>query len=299
MDNAGYIDAVRRFGEPQIYFQGNYHHPDHPEIFVSSNIPRDGEKFGVAGTGRYWHTDCSFFDEPLPLTFIRPKVIPKTYRATYYIDMARIWRELPDHLKEIVDGTHCWHEAKWRYKVQHCDIDKSISEILDEFSKEAPGAHHPTVIDHPVTRERILYISEGFTSAIEELNFHDSIDTLKVINEFVFREDHVHTHTWEEGDIIVWDNRLLVHKASANLTGEPSVSYRIGCYDGHPFYSTVNDPPRGHESRQHSRPLRRPWGSGVSTGLPQSLIPAFTASKKKRRGPVPTGLPEIIKRMYG
>ncbi len=60
LDENSYIAFTRKVGTPQIYFQSNYHHPDHPEIFVSSNIKESGRKVGVARTGNYWHTDCSF-----------------------------------------------------------------------------------------------------------------------------------------------------------------------------------------------------------------------------------------------
>ncbi|GAB1537786.1 hypothetical protein NUACC21_04400 [Scytonema sp. NUACC21] len=48
-----YLKFARKIGTPQIYPQENYHHPDYPEIFVSSNVTKDGKKFGVKGTGRY------------------------------------------------------------------------------------------------------------------------------------------------------------------------------------------------------------------------------------------------------
>src|SRR6185312_14801780 len=71
-----YVEFARKLGTPQIYLQKNYHHPDHPEIFVSSNVPENGKKIGVAGTGRYWHTDYQFHPEPLPMTMLYPQVLP-------------------------------------------------------------------------------------------------------------------------------------------------------------------------------------------------------------------------------
>ena len=60
-----YVAFAKKLGIPQIYFGKNYHHPTYPEIFVSANIPIDGNKIGVSGTGQYWHTDCAFQSEPL------------------------------------------------------------------------------------------------------------------------------------------------------------------------------------------------------------------------------------------
>src|SRR5262245_10660662 len=91
--NEAYVAFARRFGHVRPYFQENYHHPDHPEIFVSSNVPENGRKVGVAGTGRMWHSDYSMFDDPLSMTMVAPRIVPKGKRKTFFIDMTRVLRE--------------------------------------------------------------------------------------------------------------------------------------------------------------------------------------------------------------
>ncbi len=232
-----YIALAKQLGTPQIYFQPNYHHPQHPEIFVSANVPLEGRKVGVAGTGRYWHTDYQFFDEPLPTTMVYPQQLPQSKRETYYIDMERVLEGLPPELRAHVEGKRCVHEAKWRYKVQACDIDKSITEILEEFGAITPPVLHPAILVHPVTGRRSLYISEGFTVGIEGYRHEEGKAALRAIFEFTKRPEHVHTHPWREGDILFWDNRTLLHMASSVPKGQSSVSFRIGVYDGLPFYA--------------------------------------------------------------
>ncbi len=236
LNDEQYLEFARKIGTPQVYPQDNYHHPDYPEIFVSSNIPKDGKKFGVSGTGKYWHTDCAFLDEPLSLTMLYPKVLPNSVRETYYIDMQQIYKKLPATLKSYVDGQYMTHEAKWRYKVQEWDIDKAIVDILKEFENRFPAVNHPAIITHPVTGEDILYISQGFTSGMVDADYETSQKILQELFSFIERDEHVHTHVWKDGDILLWDNRTLNHKASSVPKGENSVSYRIGIYDGLPFY---------------------------------------------------------------
>ena len=77
IDEAGFCDVSRRFGEPVPYLQENYHHPEYPLIFVSSNVVRDGKKMGVARTGGYWHSDTSFQGTPINHAIgqnIQPKI---------------------------------------------------------------------------------------------------------------------------------------------------------------------------------------------------------------------------------
>lgn len=230
------VDFTRAVGRPQVYFQQNYHHPDHPEIFVSNNLNEDGKKFGVSGTGRYWHTDCSFEKHPLSFTSVRPIFFPKSARDTSYIDMTRVYRELPDDLRRYVDGRMAMQEAWPRYKVQPCDIDRSIEELIENFKAECPPQAHPAVIEHPVTGEKILYISSGFTSGLVGLSYEENQRVMKALFEFVEQPKFIHTHTWEEGDMIIWENRTLIHKGSKAKPGEYSRMYRIGIYDDLPFY---------------------------------------------------------------
>jgi len=232
-----YIAFARVMGEPQIYFQPNYHHPRHPEIFVSSNVPMDGHKVGVANTGAYWHTDYQFFPEPLPMTMVRPIEIPSGSRGTSYIDMERALDELPPKLREFVLGARAIHEAKWRYKIQPCDVDKSITQILEEFGAETPTVSHPAVITHPINGRKCLYVSRGFTVGFEGLSAEAGRERLDEILEHVERDEVTHAHLWTKGDLLFWDNRQVIHCAGGGAGGEASVSYRIGVYDGQPFYS--------------------------------------------------------------
>lgn len=230
-----YLAFARRFGLPQVYHQAHYHHPEHPEVFVSSNVPENGQKVGVAGTGRFWHTDYSFFEEPLSTTMVAPAVVPGE-RSTYFIDMVRVLEHLPDELRAPLEGRRAFHDATYYYKIQPRDIDRPIADLIEEFRRTSPGAWHPAVIEHPATGERALYVSEGFTTAIEGMSHEDARSYLPELFEFIGRSEHVHPHPWREGDVLFWDNRTLIHRASDNPDGAPSVSYRVGVYDDQPFY---------------------------------------------------------------
>ena len=254
LDDVQYLEFASKLGTPQIYLQSNYHHPQHPEIFVSSNVLENGQKVGVAGTGQYWHTDYQFDERPLSTTLVYPKILPTSKRETYYIDMARVYATLPAELASYVAGKRAIHEAKWRYKISAKDIDRALIDILREVENTAPAVTHPAVIEHPVTGERSLYVSRGFTTGIQGLGERESARVLTALFEFIERDEHVHTHTWQEGDILYWDNRALLHRASRAPRGEPCRSYRIGVYDDLPFY--VNTEPAPTTARTKA-PL--PW----------------------------------------
>ena len=237
LDEDSYVAFARKLGRPQTYFQPQYHHPNHPEIFVSSNVPdENGNKIGVSGTGKYWHTDCQFEKQPLSFTSVYPLIFPKLSRETSYIDMVEVYKALPASLKSQVDGAFFIHEGQMRYKVQAEDIDKSLRELLDRINDQVPPVQHPAVIEHPVTGDKALYVSSGFTTKRVGLSFEENQRFMQELFAFIEQQERVHTHYWEEGDLIIWDNRSLIHKASGVKPGETSKMYRVGIYDELPFY---------------------------------------------------------------
>jgi taurine dioxygenase len=237
LDDDEYIALARKLGTPQVYLQPHYHHPQHPEIFVSSNVLEDGKKVGVAGTGQYWHTDYQFMPEPLSTTMVYPKLLPNGPRETYYIDMQRVYERLPLGLRARLAGLRAIHEAKWRYKITADDIDRALVDMLSLVEQHAPPVSHPAVIEHPVTGASSLYISSGFTTGFIGLSHGENEDLLRTLIDFIERPEHVHAQPWRREDILYWDNRSLIHKASRTPPGEQSKSYRIGVYDEYPFYT--------------------------------------------------------------
>lgn len=249
LDAAEYLAFARMLGTPQVYLQSHYHHPKFPEIFVSSNVLEDGRKVGVSGTGQYWHTDYQFMPEPLSTTLVYPQILPNGRRETFYIDMVRVLSRLPRSLQAALSDKRFLHEAKWRYKITPGDVDRALVDVLHSVARMAPAASHPAIITHPVTRERALYVSRGFSTGVVGLEPAESSALLNELIAFVEQPEHIHTHTWREGDILFWDNRSLLHCASQTPAGEQSKSYRIGVYDGLPFYVEAATLP---ESIHHS-----------------------------------------------
>ena len=240
-----YVAFARRLGEPIVYLQEHYRHPDHPEIFVSSNekaTSRDGQenKIGVARAGDYWHTDGAFLPKPYPLTMLYPQRLPDAQeRSTLFIDMHEVYSALREELREQIEGRWIINDGKWRYKVRAQDAGVSISELLDAIERVAPPVRHPAVTVHPVTGERVLYVNRGFTTSIEGLSFEAGKSLLSQLFEFAEQEHFVHKHVWAWGDITLWDNRSVLHRAGEVLRdGQYSTMYRITVDDHLPLYAT-------------------------------------------------------------
>jgi taurine dioxygenase len=235
-----YCDFATRFGFPVPYLQENYHHPDYPLIFVSSNVKSDGRQMGVARTGGYWHSDTSFEKTPKVLTMLMPKVLPRNHpRSTKFIDMAEVYAALPQSTKDKLAGAAFLHSGRYRYKVRPDNVGYDIFEILQFIDMVAPPSRHPAVIEHPYTGEKVIYANRGFTIGIADRSLDESAEVLKEIFDFAETDRFVREVRWSMGDIIIWDNRFLSHTSGRNSgPEEETMMHRITLRDDYPLCAT-------------------------------------------------------------
>jgi taurine dioxygenase len=235
-----YCDFATRFGFPVPYLQENYHHPEYPLIFVSSNVKKDGKSIGVARTGGYWHSDTSFEKEPKVITMLMPKVLPVNHaRSTKFVDMAEVYAALPQATKDKLAGAVFLHSGRYRYKVRPENAGYDIFEILQAIDAFAPPVRHPAVIKHPYTGEDVLYANSGFTIGIADRSLDESASLLKEIFALAESDRFVREVRWSMGDIIIWDNRFLSHTSGRNSgPEEETMMHRITLQDGFPLCAT-------------------------------------------------------------
>jgi taurine dioxygenase len=241
-----FIRFGNKIGEVQPYFQENYHHPEHPEIFVSSNVKRNGVQMGVDRTGGYWHTDTAFQAKPSIFTILSPQLLPRIRRTTLFLDMAAAYRKLRPEWQHFLDRSTAVHSGRWRYKVRTEDTGKDISEILSMVDSMAPPARHPAVIVHPITEEKSLYLSSGFTIRLEgDVLPFDGPTFLNDLFDNIERDENVQEATWHIGDIIIWDNRLVCHRSGrltevpgtepSELSSGETMMFRLTAFDSTPL----------------------------------------------------------------
>ncbi|MFF3942109.1 (3R)-3-[(carboxymethyl)amino]fatty acid oxygenase/decarboxylase [Streptomyces phaeofaciens] len=238
-----FLELGRLLGRPEVYYEPMYQHPDVEEIFVSSNVPKDGKQMGVPKTGKFWHADYQFMPDPFGLTLIYPQVIPEKNRGTYFIDMGKAYESLPEDLRKEVAGTYCRHSVRKYFKIRPHDVYRPLSEIIEEVETKTPAVVRPAAFTHPMTGETVLYISEGFTVGIEDANGTPlDPDLLRRLFEATgqlddtFAHGNIHLQTFEQGDLLVWDNRSLIHRARHTGTPEPTVSFRVTVHDERGLY---------------------------------------------------------------
>lgn len=241
---AAFVELGRHFGTPVSYYEPMYHHPESDAIFVSSNLSRTTGQLGVPKTGGFWHADYQFMPKPFAITMLYPQLLPSTTRGTRFINMATAYQRLSPRLKEAIEGTFCTHSARRYVKIRPSDVYRPIGEVLADIERVTPPQRWPTVLSHPVTGERILYLSEAFTFGIDD-DRGNALPTSLIEDllaesgqlDSTYGHPNIFMQTYEPGDVVLWDNRTLIHRALHNPGNEPSESFRVTLTDDHPLSS--------------------------------------------------------------
>ena len=76
-----------------------------------------------------------------------------------------------------------------------------------------PDVVHPIFRTHPITGKKSLYISERFTVGIEDMDQEEADAILDELCTHQIKREFVYRHKWDDGDLVMWDNRCVLHRA--------------------------------------------------------------------------------------
>ena len=180
----------------------------HPLVHIVTNLGADGKPTGqVAST--LWHTDKSFRPQPALATILHALVMPPDGGETCFADMIAAYEALPEAGKAELDGVRVVHS--WEISQARAGTPAPPEEIAD-----APPMSHPLVRTIPETGRKALFMGERavfFEGHPEEAGRA----RLEKLTAHAVEERFVYRHKWTEGDLLMWDNRCLVHRANTNF----------------------------------------------------------------------------------
>lgn len=207
----GQLRFSRRLGPMDIHVLAQYNHPEYPEIFVLSNEVKNGVPAGIADGGSYWHSDFAFRECPAKATILNAQVIPPQGGNTLFINMYLAYDELDPAIKARIDGLQAIH--RYRPKAQRADDGTRV--VMDTAQlASTPDVQHPIVRTHPETGRKALYVHPGMTAEVVGWGEHESQDLLDMLFSHCTQEKYQYALQWSPGDVVMWDNRCVMHKAT-------------------------------------------------------------------------------------
>ena len=155
-----------------------------------------------------WHTDSSYMPLAAKVSILSAQVVPEEGGETEVADMRAAYDELSDSMKDRVRGLEAYHslyqsQAKIGYNIE-------TGAGYGYHTKGAPL--RPLVKTHPITGRKSLFIGRH-AYEIPGMEQEEGQKLLDELVTFACQPPRIYTHRWQPGDVLMWDNRCVLHRA--------------------------------------------------------------------------------------
>ncbi len=202
------VAVGRRFGPVEYGVREDYQLPTNRDVYVISNIVENGRPVGNPYDGFAWHTDLSFLEHPTAYTFLYALETPPEGGNTEFASGFVAYESLPPDRRAELDRIQVRHS----YAVLHA-TRKWAAPLTEEQKRRFPDVIHPLVRTHPGTGRKALYLGPN-TSLPLGLDEAASNRLIHELLAHAVQPDRIYAHRWQPGDLVIWDNHGLLHRAT-------------------------------------------------------------------------------------
>jgi taurine dioxygenase len=221
-----YLEFASNFGRPEPHVIDQFHHPEHADILILSNVKKDGQPIGLADAGTYFHTDYSYLDVPARATLLYSLQVPKKGGDTLFANQYAAYDGLPSNVKREIEGLIALHHYGNRD-----DQDKgsrTVASVLREDQEQKmTWVRHPVARRHPITGRTALYAVSGSSFGIEGMPQDEAIELLDELKRHATQQKYQLSLKYGVGDVVIWDNASLLHSATLTDPDDPRTLWRI------------------------------------------------------------------------
>jgi taurine dioxygenase len=199
IDDEQFVAFLRSFGD-LAFTTGEAGAPGFPDLNVVSNVGRTTPPRST------FHVDTSYVRRPPAYTALRAVTIPAEGGETLFTNQYRAYDTLPGSVRDLLVGETITHVA----------TGVSLGED-DETSAE-----HPVLRRHPLSGKVALYLTTpSRCRAISGMSDEVARELIAFLFEHSTREDNIYRHRWSPGDVVIWDNGCVLHRADhAHVVGD-------------------------------------------------------------------------------
>lgn len=208
LDAQAQLGFALRFGEIEVLAAGMTTIPIANKALDGQLLEGDSERMKLLRGNEGWHTDSSYMHLSAKASVLCAHVLPSTGSQTQWADARAAYHALDDTMRARIADLAAYHsyfysQAKLGHQVE-------VGAGYGFFAGESPL--RPLVKNHPVTGRPALYLGRHAAS-IPGMDHAEAEALIAHLNDFICQPPRVYTHHWQAGDVAVWDNRCLLHRA--------------------------------------------------------------------------------------
>jgi alpha-ketoglutarate-dependent 2,4-dichlorophenoxyacetate dioxygenase len=173
---------------------------------------------------RLWHTDSSYKRPAAKFSALAAYAVPSWGGQTEFCDMRAAYDTLPAALRVEAEGRFAEH---W---VHHSRSTLGFEPTPDEIKAAMPPVTWPIVRTHPGSGRKLLYIG-SHAREVKGLSAPEGRVLLRDLLEHATKPERVYAHQWQVGDVVMWDNRAVLHRGCRYDLAEKRDMRRATCED--------------------------------------------------------------------
>lgn len=209
---AQHVTFTRRFGDlhimPSLANEEPTNHPDHPEIMVVSNVKRNGLPIGLRRAGWGWHSDGEDKQLPNMGSMLHALQVPTGCGDTAFANTYKAYETLDPGIRLRIEGKLGRFSRIERHNHNYPDLPP----LTEEEKAGRPDVWHPVTRTHPETGRTALFIGR-WAVEIEGIPKAEGEGLIEKLKTHAVKPEFTYTHSWQAGDVILWDNRCTQHCA--------------------------------------------------------------------------------------
>ena len=209
LSKATLTEFTLRFGDMEPLIHAEFRGEEFPHLHAVNNLDETVKPSSrITNRGNYsWHTDKSYMAIPSLATLLHAIELPPEGGDTEFADMQAAYEALTDDMKSRIANlrmVHSWQRSREK---------SGCAPATEQEIQDAPPVSHPLVRTHSASGAKGLYIG-NHAFHIEGWSVDEGEALLKELQEFATQDQFVFRHRWQPGDLVMFDNRCLLHRAT-------------------------------------------------------------------------------------
>lgn len=199
--------------------------PGHPHV---AQVKREADETSTIFADNF-HSDWSFLARPPAATLLYGDVIPPVGGDTLFANQYAAWDALSPAMQALLKDKQGVHSARRGYAKngRYGEGDKGRSMAIRFDDSALATQTQPIARVHPETGRTALFVSPGYTIGIDGMPDDEAQPLLLELFHHQAKPEFVYRHVWQQGTLLLWDNRCLVHAATGGYDGHRRLLHRI------------------------------------------------------------------------
>ena len=215
---------------------GNLHiHPIYPVLPELPEIMLIDTHEGFLPDNDNWHTDVTFSQTPPLGAVLAAKKLPTVGGDTLWSSCTAAYEQLSLPFRGFLDGLTAQHSVVKSFPASRWADSTEAKIKYDTALANHPVISHPVIRTHPISGLKGIFVSEGFTTRINELHQKESDEVLNILFSHIARPEFTIRWRWQINDVAFWDNRVTQHYAVSDYLPQRRIMHRATIIGDKPY----------------------------------------------------------------